>query len=552
MKKIYMLLSMAMLFASCDFLDFDESVGKSKDYMYAYFDETKKVVSHIYAQLPSDWGDIDNALRECATDNAVYVWSDSDITGFYDGSWSAANPIENAWVNYYAAIRSANLFLETFTLDNYKKFAQNEDYPELIKITALYPYEVRFLRAFFYFELAKRYGDIPLIKNVLPEEEANRVKQTPFEDIIRFITDECDAIKNELPVSYASLPQAETGRITRGACMALKSRALLYAASPLFNKNGNAEHYEKAVAASWELIDNVLREKWYTLIKDEVMWGNGNAALQSKQLILERRGGESNSFEQKNFPIGYEGGNTGTCPSQNLIDAFERSGKEFDWNNPLHTADPYKLRDVRLDMTVLRNGSDWQNETVETYYNGRNGQPLYGATLTGYYLKKYLDSSVSFKPNSMTRRPHHYILFRYAEILLNYAEALYEWKKEPDYKDAIYTLSPREALNQVRARVGATAIPSTVLGEDFKNRLRNERRVEFAFEDHRFWDIRRWMIGEQTKNIYGIKISQGSDGKYMYEKVPVQERIWEEKMYLYPIPQSELLINTQLKQNEGW
>lgn len=554
MKRIYLLICTTILCASCNYLDFDESVGKSKDYMYGYFDETKKLVSHIYAQLPSDWGAIDNALRESATDNAVHVWSESDIYGFYNDSWSASNPIEDSWTYYYGAIRSANLFLETFSLKNYEKFSQNEDYPELIKMAALYPFEVRFLRAFFYFELAKRYGDVPLIKNTLSTEETNRVTQTSFENVVEFIVGECEQIKNELPVSYAGLPQAETGRITRGACMALQSRALLYAASPLFNKNIDVEEkYRKAVEASWQLIDMVQKEQWYSLVKDEVKWGNGNVALQSKQLILERRGGESSGFEQKNFPIGYEGGNTGTCPSQNLIDAFERNGVAFDWSNATHKADPYKLRDARLDITVLRNGSVWQNETVETAYNGRNGQPLSGATLTGYYLKKYVDASVSFKPNNTTKKPHHYILFRYAEILLNYAEAMFEWKQQdPNYTDAVYPLSAREAVNLVRASTGARDIPSTITPTEFKEKLRNERRVEFAFEDHRFWDIRRWMIGPETTDIYGIKISLGDNGSYKYEKVLVQSRIWKDKMYLYPIPQSELLKNIQLVQNVGW
>lgn len=551
--KLYLMFSFSILLGACNYLDFDESVGKSEDYMYGYFDEAKKLVSHIYGQLPSDWGTIDGALRECATDNAIHVWSDSDIYGMVNGSWSPVNPIDDVWGKYYSAIRSANLFLETFSLDNFDKFGQNEDYPQLIEIASLYPYEVRFLRAFFYFELAKRYGNIPLITDVLTEEQANEVEQTDFDEVISFICQECDEIKDELPVSYSNLPQAETGRITKGACMALKSRATLYAASPLFNKSNNMQKWQKAVDAAWELISWNQKENIYQLVKDEVKWGNGNDALKSKQLILECRGGESNEFEKKNFPIGYEGGNTGTCPSQNLVDAFEYNNSLFDWGKDNHVQGIYSsMRDARLAQTVLYNGSIWKGQPVETFYNGRNGQPLFAATLTGYYLKKYVDSSISFSVNNTTKKPHHYILFRYAEVLLNYAEALWKLKGNANYTDAVYSLSPSDAINEVRKAAGASSLPVAMTPEKFEFRLQNERRVELAFEDHRFWDIRRWMIGPETADIYGIEITLKPDGGYDYRKVLVEKRRWDDKMYLYPISQSEILKNKKLVQTPGW
>lgn len=538
---------------ACNYLDFDESVGKSEEYMYGYFDEAKKLVAHIYGQLPSDWGSIDGALRECATDNAIHVWKDSNVYGFVDGSWSPVNTIDDVWEKYYSAIRSANLFLETYTLESFDKFSENEDYPELIQVASLYPYEVRFLRAFFYFELAKRYGNVPLIKDVLTEEQANEVVQTEFDDIISFICQECDDIKDVLPISYSGLPQAETGRITKGACLALKSRATLYAASPLFNKNNDTNKWQKAVDSAWELVSMVKKDNIYQLVNGEVKWGNGNSALNSKQLILECRGGESNDFEKKNFPIGYEGGNTGTCPSQNLVDAFEYNNYLFDWENDKHIQGIYSsTRDARLAETVLYNGATWKGQTVETFYNGRNGQPLFAATLTGYYLKKYVDSSISFAVNNTTKKPHHYILFRYAEVLLNYAEALFALKGTPNYTDAVYTLSPVAAVNEVRKAAGANNLSAAMTAETFEVRLRNERRVEFAFEDHRFWDIRRWMIGPETTDIYGIEITLKPDGGYDYKKVLVEKRVWDDKMYLYPISQSERLKNNKLVQNPGW
>ena len=168
--------------------------------------------------------------------------------------------------------------------------------------------------------------------------------------------------------------------------MALKSRVLLYAASPLFNGGTNvAAKYERAASAAWDLITMAKTQGWYSIVANEVLWGNGNAALNSKQLILERRGANSNSFEINNFPFGFENANTGTCPSQNLIDAFAMSdGSAFDWGNATQKANPYANRDPRLAQTVLYTGSLWQQQTIETFSKGRNGQPHNVPPLPGY------------------------------------------------------------------------------------------------------------------------------------------------------------------------
>ena len=147
------------------------------------------------------------------------------------------------------------------------------------------------------------------------------------------------------------------------------------------------------------------------------------------------------------------------------------------------------------------------------------------------------------------KKPHHYPGYRYAEILLNYAEALNEYKG-PDYVDAVFTISAREALNQVRK---AALMPDVVAADqnEFREKVRNERRVELAFEDHRFWDIRRWKIGNVVENIYGVSITK-SYGEVTYKKKKIQTRVWDDKMYFYPIPQKEVFINPNLTQNPGW
>jgi len=550
--KIYILLFVPLLITACEFLDFDESVGKSKEYYYAYYNETEKLVSHIYSYLPTEYDAVDGALRESATDNATYIWKNSSIQRFVNGSWSPILTVDDRWSKYYAGIRAANSFLENFDITNYERFNQNNDYDTSMEQAQYYPYEVRFLRAFFYFELIKRYGSVPLLTRTYGVSEINDVEQASFDDVVEFIVSECDSAVKYLPVSYASVPQAETGRITKGACYALKSRALLYAASELHNPMSvDPSKWEAAALAAKQLID--MNQYQFDAPTFDI-WSNANASLASKQLILEARdGSNTNGFESRNFPIGVEGGNTGNCPTQNLVDAFEMTdGSSFDWNNPAHTADPYANRDPRLGKTVFYNGANFTGSTkIETFTGGNNALPINGATSTGYYLKKYVNVTITVAPTNPIKKTHNWILFRYAEILLNYAEALNEWQG-PDYKDATFTLSAKEAVNLVRAQASMPAFTESDKAA-FRERLRNERRVELAFEDHRFWDLRRWKIASNPTVLFGVNITKDAlTSALTYTKTTVESRVWHDKMYLFPIPQSERFKNTNLNQNTGW
>ena len=318
----------------------------------------------------------------------------------------------------------------------------------------------------------------------------------------------------------------------------------------------------------------------------------GNEIFKSKQLILERRNSsKTNNFEARNQPMGYSetsalGGNT---PTQNLVDAFEmKDGTSFDWGNALHVANIYydatgkQTRDPRLYLNVLTNGSTWLTEKVETFEGGKNKIPE-GSTKTGYYLRKWMNPSVSLDPVKPNKIEHHYILFRYAEILLNYAEAMNEWLG-PDAVDAARgcPVSARAALNQVRT--AATMDGVVAVGQaDFREKVRNERRVELALEGHRFYDLLRWgelskrfsdltasdphfkkFISEtdykgwkiaekdEVRNIYGVKITKSGEDSFSYERELLQTMYWENKMYLFPYPQNELYMNDNLEQNPGW
>ena len=558
MKLTLIAALLSMTFAGCEFLDYNEVEQYDKDQILMEFSRVKSLLNNAYSYLPDDFSSVEGAMRASASDDAEHVWDASDIQKFNDGSWNALVTLDDKWKAMYSGIRIANLFLEETDGLTFESIKYNLDYPQMMQQFKLYPYEARFLRAFYYFELAKRYGRIPLITSCLSPEESNKVEPAAFETIVDFIVSECDSVAKYLPVKFTGLPGAETGRATKGAAMALKARTLLYAASPLHNPDNVKEKWVRAAKASKELIDALGSN--YTPLEAYLTIVNN---LNSKELIFECRQRDERTFEQANTAIGFEGGNTGTCPTQNLIDAYEmkstglgilETGSGYDPNNPYAASGP-AARDPRLGMTILYNGASWKSQPVQTWYGGLNAPPKPNATKTGYYLKKYMIESISLNPENPSTAIHVWVLFRYSEVLLNYAEAMNE-AFGPEVLDVapLNNLTARAAVNIVRARTGVAMppFPAGMTQSAFRDKLRNERRVELAFEDHRFWDIRRWWIGDQTINIRGVDISKDALDVLTYTLKTVEDRLWDDRMYLYPIPQTEININGKLTQNPGW
>ena len=292
------------------------------------------------------------------------------------------------------------------------------------------------------------------------------------------------------------------------------------------------------------------------------LWNNNYS--NNNELIFGVMQREDNWFERVNFPIGIEGGgNTGHCPTENLVESYEMQASGlpvapdagYEHMDPSYDSqNPYEGRDPRMYELVAQNGAWWvYDEQVECWYGGRSGKPQKNATVTGYYLRKYVDGSTSLKSEFVTSKRHVWNIMRYSEILLNFAEAMVEAYGDPNYKDG-YPMSAKEAVDIVRSRVHVDMppFPNNLTLNEFKAKLRNERRVELSFEDHRFWDIRRWKIADQTTDIYGVDITKKEDGSFSYKKVLVEKRIFKDCMYLYPIPQSERYINPELEQNPGW
>lgn len=550
-KIAILLLSAGLLTTtSCDFMDCDESDNYTLQEIQGSYNRVKQFVTSIYGYLPSDFCNMHGAMLDAATDDAIHVYESSAIQRIVNGTWSANYTVDDKFAYYYNAIHDANYYLTTLSGLTFDTWKNGDDYQDWMQNYDNYQYQVRFLRAYFYFELVRRYQNVPLITKPLSQTEANQIEPSSAQEVLKFIINECTEIAPKLPIKSTSIAQAENGRATRAMAMALKSRAALYAASPLYSTNGDNAKWTEAAKASHDIIASAGElglglDTYANLFKSK----NYN----SKEVILCRPTGTSKTFEQANYPMGVTGGNTTTCSTENLASAFEmKDGRAFDWNDPTMKANPYKDRDPRFYLTIVHNGMLWPaKKAVDISEGGANGLSLTNATTTGYYMRKYVDNSISFEAGSTTTATHHnWILFRYAEVLLNYAEAMIHVNGNCDYKDATYTMSAREALNAVRKRAGIPEV-AACSQDDFLTRVKHERRVEMAFEGQRFWDLRRWKNLDETKNIYAVRITH-HDGVLSYEKTLLSERSVSNKLYFYPIANVELFKNKKLVQNSGW
>lgn len=550
-KIAILLLSAGLLTTtSCDFMDCDESDNYTLQEIQGSYNRVKQFVTSIYGYLPSDFCNMHGAMVDAATDDAIHVYESSAIQRIVNGTWSANYTVDDKFAYYYNAIHDANYYLTTLSGLTFDTWENGDDYQDWMQNYDNYQYQVRFLHAYFYFELVRRYQNVPLITKPLSQTETNQIEPSSAQEVLKFIINECTEIAPKLPIKSTSIAQAENGRATRAMAMALKSRAALYAASPLYNTNGDNAKWTEADKASHDIIASAGElglglDTYANLFKSK----NYN----SKEVILCRPTGTSKTFEQANYPMGVTGGNTTTCSTENLASAFEmKDGRAFDWNDPTMKANPYKDRDPRFYLTIVHNGMLWPaKKAVDISEGGANGLSLTNATTTGYYMRKYVDNSISFEAGSTTAATHHnWILFRYAEVLLNYAEAMIHVNGNCDYKDATYKMSAREALNAVRKRAGIPEV-AACSQDEFLMRVKHERRVEMAFEGQRFWDLRRWKNLDETKNIYAVRITH-HDGVLSYEKTLLSERSVSNKLYFYPIANVELFKNKKLVQNSGW
>ena len=544
----------SLLFSSCsEQMDYKEYSIYDAAYMQKKFERAGGLLSTIYADLDSDFGNYDGATLASATDEAVYSHDGAAIESFYNGAWSATNANSSIWTTCYHGIAYCNLFLDEFTGLTFDDYVLDKNYMAEMYQYNNYQWEARFLRAYYYFLLVRRYGGVPLIKSNLTAEEASVQPRATAEDIFKFIDDECVAIKDTITKDYGDLGNlamsiANNGRANNLAVLALRARAALYHASPLFNPNNDKSLWEKAAQANKDVLEACKARKmklssdYKGLFIGNTNWSDANA---TGEIIFGRRmPTENRTFETNNFPVGISGagagGGGGNCPSQNLVEAYEDGDKRF-------------------EQTVACNGDSWPNANtvpLETYIGGVNGLPAAFATPTSYYLKKYVTESVQIAGNGANTCKHVWVTFRLGEFYLNYAEALMNLAGDGYTAPSGYSSSATAAyyINEIRKRAGLGEIEAGLSAADFKARYEKERFVELAFEGHRFFDVRRWKEADKYfKTIYGLEITKNADDTFTETKKVVENRLWDDKMYLFPIPQSEILKSGgALTQNPGW
>ncbi len=546
----------SLLFISCADLDYTEQNTRDEEWTFDYFENgIKNLVFDVYAQVYNNELASNSAyFLAGATDEAQYALETGAVNNYVNGGWSPANPYSNTWTKSYTAIADVNMYLEKIDQADISDWQYNPDYKIWVQQLELFPYELRFLRAYFYFELFKTYGDVPLVTTTLTNGQANNIERTSADQIVKFIVEECDAIAPYLPENYTTEVGSEIGRATRIAAYALKARTLLYAASPLHNPNGDKAKWAKAAEACKYILDHA--STWgLKLSSYGSLWGHD--AFFNPELIFGLGRGESNDFEMANYPVGVENGSSGNCPTQSLVDQYEYQdngetfGERYPGSIDLTAVDPYEGLDPRFALTVVKNGDEWpsngaQKKAIETFAGGFNAAPKYGATPTSYYLKKYVDGSCVTTADNQTTRRHTWIIFRLGEFYLDYAEAVFNATGSAN--DDTYGMTANEAINVLRNRSDIKMPPFTEDGEAWVKRYERERLVELAFENHRFWDVRRWKKGAQ----YFRTIQVANIDSDLTLTRSTITRQWDDKFNFYPIPQSELKKNPNLTQNTGW
>lgn len=534
--NIQILIALLLVFSSCDnWLDLtptdklsdkvvwenEASADKYVNGFYTYF--------HQYGQFGSQ--QFEGSLTESLTDAFKYgsyalghkaghpnnyVFNPTVITPnnvFYDN-----------WKDGYDKIRRLNQFLDS--MEKYSTFSEEKN--------TLLEAQVRFFRAFMYFQLAKRHGSV-IIYTSLAEMQKDKAR-SPEKDVWDLVQSDLEYAIQNLPEEWKS--SSDKGRLTKYGALAFQSRAMLY-----------AERWQVAYDAA----DAVVKSGKYSLVaeyKDAWKGDNSESILQFKYSISD----PSHGFDKDYVPLsdGYDFGGLGT-PTQEMVESYEKKdGTKMNWT-PYHTANasrpPYEDLEPRFAATIIYPGSTWKGNVMENSVGGTYGtfmayraQPYsYGLTTTGYFLRKLLDEKlIDVKGVKSTQT---WVELRYAEVLLNKAEAAFRLNKIGD---------AQSAMNEVRARASVNLPGKTSSGEQWFKDYRNERKVELAYEGQLFWDMRRWKLAHIEYNNYrahGFKIT-GSN--YEYIDVDYQDRKFLEKTYRLPIPTSEIENNSLITQFEEW
>lgn len=631
MKKLFLYITIPLftstLFTACkrDFLDTKPLDKVSSADAWKDGPLAEAFVTGIYQGLGQ--GGFDEQMLASLSDEAVFTHPGRGINVVNEGT---LNPSNLGWVNVnyrwgkdggsndmYSKIRATNLALENL---------KTATFENIDGLNERLQGEAHFLRAFYYHQLVRYYGAVPIVSRSYGLGEDYSIARNTWDECINFIIKECDSAALLLKGKEGKLP---AGRANELAALALKSRVLLYAASDLHDiptakaKSAVIAAYAKPELLGYPSGDRVARWTAAKNAAKEIMdkaptkgfkmnlAAPVSAAEGKKNYISLSMGGGSKSSDADatagseilfgryytlakeeagmqmglfNGPNGYHNW-AGNAPIQQLVDDYEMmDGTKFDWTNAAQKAAPYANRDPRFYATILYDGADWKprdkvsgnvdpaNQIQSGRYDVGGGTLAAGldtrassienwnGSWTGYYMRKFVDPDPAIADNN-TRQTIPWPFFRYTEIVFNYIEACIELGEEAE---------ARNWLNKIRFRAGMPAI--TESGAALKARYQNERRVELAYEDHRYHDARRWMIAPTTlgrKIMYIDVVGTLKAGatapspyrydatKYNYTYTPIEvnsleNRRWDDKMYFRPIPLDEMNTNLKLVQNPGY
>jgi hypothetical protein len=572
MKRLIIIIAIMGSLASCkkssDFLDTQSTSALTEQIVFSDSARTMQFLNTPYNDIgfsfsKTRWDNHGNL--DPATDEAEYMYSGATQKAvvLYSGIESPVNfPFSDIWTTPYASIRRVNLFLSKLPIT-----------PLSVSLQKRVALEARFLRAWYYFHLVRAFGGIPLIGNkVYGNDDIINLPRNTFKECIDYMVSELDTITPLIPAP-SEYAEQDYGRATRGACLALKSRILLYAASPLFNGGSTTTDPALAKIVSYPTYDASLWQKaadaalavintgYYSLYKDNTTapgYGFYQVFLKrvNPEYIFAKERPTNKDFENFWNPSSRGGANY-NWPTQNIVDAFPmKNGKAItDPTSGYNPANPYLNRDPRFGYTITYNGSLYylgttsSQQPVWTYVNA--SQDGFGIkTTTGYYTRKMCDANTSAASGGNTERG--WPLMRYAEVLLNYAEAI----NETGHPELAYP-----QLFDLRSRAGIDAGTDGYYGlkqgmtvDEMRTIVQNERRIELAFEEHRFWDVRRWKIAMTVNNGYNkcMKITPITGG-YTYQIVnSVRMHNFRPEMYLFPMIQTEISKMPAMVQNPGW
>lgn len=546
------ILSTAINSCKRDLLDVFPSDALSDATVFTDITVANRVLTNIYGTVPNGFARRDQNPGDAGWSRGMtaFAMAEDDAEannlaasthalnqGTLPTTWAYADDI---WTQNYAVIRKANSFMEKI-----------DAVPGDATLKKRMKAEAKFLRAFCYGELIKCFGGVPLMLTAGTPEESIIPRNT-YDECVTQIVKDCDEAAVDLPVV---MPAAELGRATKVAALALKARILLYFASPLNNTGNVLTRWAAAADAAKAVMafgpppgtnDYNLYPDYYKLFIDKV----GN-----KEVIFARK------FQNPNInpsdgarakwymsvPGVNDGAWGGFCPTQNLVDVYEmKNGKPIsDPTSGYDPQNPYFNRDARLDKSIIHQGTVYKaGIVIETFRGGNtNNTNRLDSSKTGYGLLKMVDTT---KWGAAGGADNDWIFMRYAEVLLNYAEA----QNEASGPDAtIYA-----ALNQVRARAGQPALVAGHTQIALRDLIRKERRVELTFEEHRFFDVRRWKLGSVyfKEPIYKVQIYKDPGGNLIYSYPKWEDRNFQEFQNVLPIPQVEMDRNGRLIQNTGY